>query len=396
MKKLLGLMVAIVLMLSSFATFFGQVAMANAQTLDEADEYFIEFVLSDSTYEGELSFSHSPLYDQELSEHGREYTFSVGNVNGYALMIEIQGEGKTFYEIDELFYNKTSPFSNCQGLPVYVTHNTYLEYKEQAFFDINSGLEVDDELVFELAQKGFNYFGGTTATFTNTDIVIEYATKTTEEYSIEYDLPNIDGGAIGTSCANVAGAVIITYYDRFCENLLPNFVPYFIFFGAIFYRDTSAEVIQLTTTLNELMLIGEPHVGTTFSEFQLGMETYAENQGYTYTSTNVFSNGSFNFNSYKNSVENNKPVAIFLTNFTMHNGILEEEGKDTIGRGYCPVSHVEVGCGYKIDTYYDSNGNVISTRTYLKVASGLNSYGIGYLSLNGESAISKAISTQIS
>lgn len=396
MKKFLRLIVAFVLMVSSVAVSFGQGTEAKAHSLDEADKYFLEFVLSDTTFEGSVSFSHTPLYNDQLEENGREYTFSVGNVYGYALMIEIQGANKTFYEIDELFYNKTSPFSNCEGLPVYITHNTYLEYKNQAFFDINSGLEVDDELVLQLAQKGFNYFGGTTATFIDSEIAIDYANKSTEEYSIQYDLPDVVP-ATNTSCANAAGACIITYYDRFCENLLPNFVPYITFGGAIFYRDNSAEVIQLTRTLGELMLIGEAHAGTTFSEFQLGMETYAENQGYTYTSTNVFSNGSFNFNNYKNSVENNKPVAIFLTNFTMLNGYINrEEGQEVVSISYCPVSHVEVGCGYRIDTYYNVSGSVIATRTYLKVASGLNSYGIGYLSLNGESAISKAISTQIS
>ena len=62
MKKLLGLVVAILLMLSSFATVLGQGVQAYAQTLDEADEYFTEFVLSDSTFEGELNFSHSFCY----------------------------------------------------------------------------------------------------------------------------------------------------------------------------------------------------------------------------------------------------------------------------------------------------------------------------------------------
>lgn len=395
MKKFSRLFLALVLTITSFTAMFSQNVNAKADSLDDADKYFLEFIESDSTFDGEIAFSHTPLYNEQLEQNGRQYLFSIGNVNGYALMTEFNGESQTFYEIEELFYSKTSPFADCVGLPVYITHNTYIEYKDQAFFDINSGLEIDEQTLIDCVEKGFNYFGGTQASFTNTDLVIEYATKTTEQYSIQYDLPNLIGST-NTSCANTAGAVIITYYDRFCENLLPDYVPYIIFGTRLIYRDSSAEVIQLTRTLSEMMLIGEPHVGTTFNEFQYGMQTFAQNQGYTYSSTNVFSNGSFNFNNYKNSVENNKPVAIFLTNFTMHNGILEEEGKDTIGRGYCPVSHVEVGCGYKIDTYYDANGGVIATRTYLKVASGLIDYGIGYLSLNGESAISKAISTQIS
>ncbi len=396
MKKFLRLMVAFILTVSSFTVITGQSVNAKAQSYDEADLYFIEFVSSDSTFEGELSFSHSPLYDEELNVNGREYTFSVGTVNGYALMVEFQGENQTFYEIEELFYNKTSPFAICEGLPVYITHNVYLEHKNQAFFDLKTGAEIDSAVIAQCAYEGFNYFGGTTATFTNTTITVSYARKTTETYSIQYDLPNLNASFENGSCAHTAGAIILIYYDRFFENIIPNYVPYITLGSAIRYKTVSSEIEALGQDLVDLMLIGEPHEGTTFSEFQLGMETLVERQGYTYTTTNLFSFGSFSFNNYKNAVENNKPVALFLTDFNMVNSIVEGDGQDRIGNGYCPVSHVTAGCGYKIDTYYDANDNVIQTRKYLKVASGLNSYGIGYLNINGVTDISKAISIQVS
>ena len=395
MKKILGLIVSILLMLSPFATNFVQGVQAYAQTLDEADEYFTEFVLSDSTFEGELSFSHSPLYDEELNEHGREYVFSLGDVSGYALMVEFETETQTFYEIEEIFYNATSPFANCEGLPVYVTSYTYLEFKDQAFYDVTTGNQISEQTLLDCVYNGFNYFGGTTATFTNSTHTISYARKTVEQYSIQYDLPNLQGSVQGGSCAHTAGACILTYYDRFCVNIMPNYDPMFVMGAIVRYVTTSDEIFELTLDLVDLMLIGEPHAGTTFSEFQLGMETYVEQQGYTYTSTNLFTNGTFNLNNYKNAVQSNKPVALFLTNFTMSNGIREEDGQDTINLAYCPVSHVTAGCGYKIITYYDADDSVITTRTYLKVASGLISYGIGYLSVN-ETAISKAISILVS
>ncbi len=395
MKKILGLIVSILLMLSPFATNFVQGVQAHAQTLDEADEYFTEFVLSDSTFEGELSFSHSPLYDEELNEHGREYVFSLGDVSGYALMVEFETETQTFYEIEEIFYNATSPFANCEGLPVYVTNYTYLEFKDQAFYDVTTGNQISEQTLLDCVYNGFNYFGGTTATFTNSTHTINYARKTVEQYSIQYDLPNLLGSVEGGSCAHTAGACILTYYDRFCVNIMPNYDPMFVMGPIVAYNTASGETIQLALDLVDLMLIGEPHAGTTFSEFQLGMQTYVEQHGYTYTSTNLFTNGTFNLNNYKNAVQSNKPVALFLTNFTMSNGIREEDGQDTYGLGYCPVSHVAAGCGYKIITYYDANDSVIATHTYLKVASGLISYNIGYLSVN-ETAISKAISILVS
>lgn len=396
MKKFLGLIFAFMLSVFSVGISIGQPVSASAQVIDDADEYFIEFVLSDSTYEGNLVYSHSPLYNAQLQSHGREYTFTIGGVNGYALMVEFTAGEQTFYEIEELFYHSVSPFANCQGLPVYITHNVYLEYKNQSFYDIATQNQASEELIAQLEEQGFNYFGGSTATFTDYDVTINYATKSTTSYSIQYDLPNIVGSVPGGSCAHTAGTIILTYYDRFCENILPNFVPYRTLGTTIIYRGNSDEVYDMNLELVDLMLIGEPHEGTTFSEFQLGMETYVEQHGYTYTSTNLFTNGSFNFNNYKNAVESNKPCALFLTNFAMLDGYLAYEGGEEIRSAYCPVSHVAAGCGYKIDTYYDENNNVIDTRTYLKVASGLNSYGIGYLNINGITTISKAISILVS
>ena len=395
MKKFLMLTLAVVLSFSSIAVYSGSEVIAKANSFDAGDEYFLEFISSDLG-EKDIDFSHAPLYNADLEVNGREYLFNIEGENGYALMAEFSGENQTFYEIEELFFNKTSPFANCDGLPVYVTHNTYLDYKDQAFYNLSTGAEVGEEQLAEYVFNGFNYFGGTTATFTNTTFTISYARKTTQEYSIQYDLPNIDGSFENGSCAQTAGAIILIYWDRFCVNIIPNYEPMRTIGPFVSYKIGTTEVQNLGLELVDLMLIGEPHAGTTFAEFQLGMETLVERQGYTYTTTNLFSGGSFNFNNYKNSVENNVPVALFLTDFNMLDGILEGDGIDTIGNGYCPISHVTAACGYKIDTYYDANDNVIQTRNYIKVASGLIDYGIGYLNINGVTTISKAISIQVS
>lgn len=395
MKKLLMLLLAVVLSISSIATYSGLEVKVKANSYDAGDEYFLEFISSDLG-DNDITFSHAPLYNTDLEVNGREYIFTVNGENGYALMAEFKTENQTFYEIEELFFNKTSPFADCDGLPIYITHNTYLEYNNESFYNLANGEKVSEEQLAEYIYNGFNYFGGTSATFTNTTFTISYARKTTQEYSIQYDLPNINGSFQNGSCGHTAGAILLIYWDRFYTNIIPNYEPMMTVGPFVRYKTGSTEVFALGQELIDLMLIGDPHPGTTFSEFQLGMETLVERQGYTYTTTNLFSNGNFNFNNYKNSVENNIPVALFLTDFNMLNGISEGDGVDTIGNGYCPVSHVTAACGYKIDTYYDANNNVIQTRNYIKVASGLISYNIGYLNINGVTTISKAISIQVS
>ena len=76
--------------------------------------------------------------------------------------------------------------------------------------------------------------------------------------------------------------------------------------------------------------------------------------------------------------------------------IVEGDGQDVVNSRDCLVSHAAAACGYRVDTYYNSSNNVISTRKYLKVASGIAGYGIGYLNINVGSTISKAISINIS
>lgn len=101
------------------------------------------------------------------------------------------------------------------------------------------------------------------------------------------------------------------------------------------------------------------------------------------------------FTKYKQAVKNNKPVAVFLQNFAMLNRIQENSTQDIISSGYCALSHVAVGCGYKQDRYYNAAGNLLDTRTYLKVASALEEYNIGYLNINGLSTINRALSVTI-
>lgn len=392
-KKILGLVLALG-MISASVLSAGQVITTKAEGLDSADQSFLDFVLSDMDYEGEIEYTYSPLYNKELEVSGRQYDFTIGNVKGYALLTEIQGVNETFYEVEELFYNKQSPFEECEGLPVYITHRVYLDYKNNAFYNVIDDHLISDEIVDEYAYKGFGYCGS--GGFVEQVQTVSYSNKTTESYTIPYDLPNYFGRINEeTSCANNAGAIIIGYYDRFYENLIPNYKSYIQVGSVIRYRTGTTQVFDLVEELYVLMGTDVNHLGTTFAEFQSGMSQYVTNKGYTYSTTNIFSNGNFNIASYKSSVQNGKPVALFMTGYALLNGITEETNMDTISSGYSANTHVMVGCGYKIDKYYNSNGALQETRTYLRVASGSDIYGIGYLNINALGQMDRAISVTI-
>lgn len=233
------------------------------------------------------------------------------------------------------------------------------------------------------------YCGGSNFISVSEDIA--YAKKeTTEQYSIKGDVPNYNGNPDASNCANIAGAELIGYYDRFCENLIPNYKTFIQMGSMLIYRTTSAEITQVINKLNDYMGTKE---GTTFNGFQKGMKTYVEEHSYTYRTEDL---GNLNFDKYKAAVEANKPVALFLSDYTFYMSSQSKSGGETIEGDYCNVAHVVIGCGYKVDTYYNSNGQVITTRTYLKIASGFNLYEITYLCLDGKSTIDRATSVIIS
>ncbi len=363
-----------------------------AEPLDAADTCFVEFVQSEA--EGELRYEYIPLYNEKQEVNGRQYDFTIDNRTGYALLTEITGNGKTLYEVEELFYDETSPFEACEGMPVYITHRLYLDYKNGNFYNLADGSIVNEDSLEEQALKGFGYGGGDY--FEDRVQTVNYARKVPLEYSIQYDLPNYYGKIGDTSCANTAGAVLIGYYDRFFENLIPDYKVYRKLGTSFTYKGTSeAKIIELTAELHNLMSTNPEREGTTYAEFQQGMTEYVSEHGYTYTTTNMFSWGNFDFGKYKQAVESGKPVALFLSGFALVNSIQENPNMDIISSGYCALTHVVVGCGYKQHTYYDANNKQIGQKTYLKVASALQEYKIGYLNINGLGNIDKAISVEI-
>ncbi len=226
-------------------------------------------------------------------------------------------------------------------------------------------------------------------TFTDESETINYAKREIDSYNMKGEVPNYYNQLDNSSCANVAGTVIIGYYDRFCEELIPNYKTYVQIGSAIKYRPGGFETRDVMQELHTLMGTDTQGEGTTYGGFQSGLKSYVNSRNYSYSISDL---GNLDFNRYKAEIEAARPVAIFLDNFSFK---VEGENSGTsevINTRHCAVPHVVVGCGYKIDTYYNSNGEIIATRTYLKVASGLNQFGMAYLCLDGKSAIDIATS----
>ena len=248
----------------------------------------------------------------------------------------------------------------------------------------------------ETEEQGYcaNFRGAGVPTEYSETITYDHKETTTVEF--EYGIPYYRLTSFGNICANMAGAVIIGYYDRFAEDLIPNFKAYMQLGSYISYKGNTGEVENVIDSLYDFMGTNIEQDGTNFNGFNSGMAAYAATYGgYTYTQSNVWGSS---LTAYKNAIAAEKPVAVFATGFSLLSSLTEGNGVDTLGiMEYDGDKHVMVGYGYRIDNYYNSSNKLIETRTYLIVFNGgMIDKGVKYLQLDGRSNIDHAIAVTIS
>lgn len=393
MKRVFAVSSAIVLFAVLLLCMSGQVPVyAGAIASDDADNCFFAVVGENAQ---DIEYTRSPLYNERLDVHGWQYVFDDGANHGYVLIVGVNVNGDIVYEAEESGYGM-SPFADCDGSPVYITHRIYLEYRNGAFYDVGGGDALGNDRVADYAARGFGY-GGSSAFYEQRQTISYVSKTTTEEYSIQYGLPNYYGEIDDTNCANVAGSVVIGYYDRFCPDLIPGYQTYVKIGPLLDYKEQGSEVIEVQNELYDLMSTDNGQSGTTFAGFQSGMDEYVTDRGYSYETNELMSFGSPDLSAIKSELQSGRPIALFLSEYAFVEDIISVGQTDIVINQCRNAAHVAICCGYRVDTYYGQDGSVSDTRTYLKVVAGLSEFmdSLVYLNLNGLSTINHAISFDI-
>ena len=119
MRKIIGA----ILLVGVFATIpFGTYNVVKAESLDSADIAFLEFM----GVEDKISYDRYPLYNECLVSSGWQYNFRLDGTYGFALIAEICEDNLQSCEVEEVYYEQTTPFSNCLGTPIYIKFNKYI------------------------------------------------------------------------------------------------------------------------------------------------------------------------------------------------------------------------------------------------------------------------------
>lgn len=203
---------------------------------------------------------------------------------------------------------------------------------------------------------------------------------------------NIEG--YDNSCGAIAGSIVVGYYDKYLQNLMPDYTNYYPATGKYRPQDSTHYPVLLQS-MYTLMQTNVTGPGVTQTECMNGLEAYVEGKGYSidYTAVKPL-NGNFNDNIYKNAINNGQPVLLFCDAIEL---LSSDSGETQNEFMVSQVSqdHIMVGFGYRVIRYYDESDVNFRTDIYLKVASGWNPNDMGYIHLNDDSCLDSAYAVHI-
>lgn len=223
---------------------------------------------------------------------------------------------------------------------------------------------------------------------------ISFARKEEEVIEFPYAVPTYYTTTLSNACGPVAGAIVVGYYDKYYEDLIPNYTAYYAANGR-YRRPDSTYVPAVIQELYTSMQTNVVDVGVSVSECKAGLQDYVVSRDFSLTYTTIKSiSSAFNETACKNAISNQKPVLLFcnsVTTYLFGSGTTEDELVYVTNSS----SHVVVCYGYHKVQYYDANNVNFRTDTYLRVATGWLNNSTGYVKANDLSWVDEGYAVNI-
>lgn len=213
--------------------------------------------------------------------------------------------------------------------------------------------------------------------FVNETESFSYATKDVEKLLINPTFPKYTNvGTLQNVCANVAGANLIGFYDRYYDSLIPDVTVGYERNNTYTYFPMSINSAKIQNVINDLytrMGTNTYNSGTTQTQYKNGLASYINEKGYNVTYNSVMTNGSFDLSKATAQFNAGNPISLFMSGFNITT--VEDDGSTvTLEKSLFDSTHIAIAYGYEKVTYYNSNGGVIKTEIYIRVTSGI--YGV--------------------
>ncbi len=228
---------------------------------------------------------------------------------------------------------------------------------------------------------------------------IHFSYKQEDETIIDGGLPRYyDTAATLNPCAPVAGSIVLGYYDQYYDNLIENFTSTRVIFGIKMYTGQTEAVQTVINQLYSDMGTNNTEGGTTINGFKSGMTTYVGRKGRSVTFSQRVYNQSILPNLFKQSIQNEKPVVLFVSHYTLIDlsDFEAETGTEDVYLQHYGGNHTLIAYGVNTIKYYNAAGNLIHQFDLIAVATGLSYYPLAYISLDNYTNIIDGFEINIS
>ena len=210
---------------------------------------------------------------------------------------------------------------------------------------------------------------------------VNYSRRTYDMVTTTNEAPDYYANSdLSNSCGPTAGGIIVGFYDRYYENLIPGFTPNYTN-GRYKVKD-KVYIPALMQELYTLMRTNVDDVGVSEADCKNGLKTYVEQKGYNLSYSSVKNTwGTFQLSSAKSAIDNNKPILLFCDEAGL---IIVAQGDhyDRIVTSIVQNRHVMVAYGYCTVKYYNGLDENFRTDTYLMVSTGILTQSTAFVQVN--------------
>lgn len=209
-----------------------------------------------------------------------------------------------------------------------------------------------------------------------------------------------NNSVIKNACGPLTGMNIVTFYDRWYTNLVPNYTPGIVNSdGDYQYLPDMAFAATENSILSLYSLMKTAELGGTISaNFKSGLKKYVQDAGYDISSSSIYSNSlTVNLNKLKTAINQNKVGVIMLRKFNFVYSVqnIQSESRIQVTKINMDAGHMMMVYGFMTLDFY-KNGNIIRTETFLNVTSSDGSGDSGYIQVNDYLEIEEALIYTIS
>lgn len=210
-----------------------------------------------------------------------------------------------------------------------------------------------------------------------------YSRKEVVSYKINNSFPNYYNTNISltNTCANVAGANVIGYYDRYYDELIPDCASgilrgtNYVYYEMFLFKEKKQAVIDWLYTAMKTNTIDD---GTTEDDCLEGLAEYVQQKGRSITYSSVMTGTELNFDEFETELKEGKPIMFFLSGYNFVS-VNDSGNSVTITINEYTGNHIVVAYGYQKIDYYDANNSLIESNIYIFISTGIESTSGFYL-----------------